>query len=95
MEERRDRITVQIAGKAYTFVGRDSESEEKIRRVAILVDRRITEQIRVSNLDQPRAAVLTAMNLAEELIDAQDENTRLRRELLEIRGRRQRTEKKE
>ena len=30
-----------------------------------------------------------------ELIDAQDENTRLRRELLEIRGRSQRTEKKE
>ena len=90
-----ERITVRIAGKAYTFVGRDSESEEKIRRVAILVDRRITELMRASNLDQPHAAVLTAMNLAEELIDAQDENTRLRRELLDVRGRRLRAEEKE
>ena len=30
------------------------------------------------------AAVLTAMNLADELLQAQDENTRLRRELMEM-----------
>ena len=35
-------------------------------------------------LSQPMAAVLTAMNLADELLQAQDENTRLRRELLEM-----------
>ena len=76
------KTTVTICGKDYTMVG--VESEEHIRRVAVYIDRKMEEMMCTYRLSQPMAAVLTAMNLADELLQAQDENTRLRRELLEM-----------
>ncbi|MDR0928244.1 MAG: cell division protein ZapA [Oscillospiraceae bacterium] len=75
------KTTVRIGGRDYTMVGVDSE--EHIRRVAIYVDRRMEELSLATRLPQPMAAVLTAMNIADDLIKAQDENTRLRKELLQ------------
>ena len=78
----KNKTTVTICGKDYTMVG--VESEEHIRRVAVYIDRQMEEMMCTYRLSQPMAAVLTAMNLADELLQAQDENTRLRRELLEM-----------
>jgi cell division protein ZapA len=75
------KTTVRIGGREYTMVGVDSE--EHIRRVAIYVDRRMEELSLATRLPQPMVAVLTAMNIADDLIKAQDENTRLRKELLQ------------
>ncbi|MDR0896934.1 MAG: cell division protein ZapA [Oscillospiraceae bacterium] len=75
------KTTVRIGGRDYTMVGVDSE--EHIRRVAIYVDRRMDELAMATRLPQPMVAVLTAMNIADDLIKAQDENTRLRKELLQ------------
>ncbi len=75
------KTTVRIGGRDYTMVGVDSE--EHIKRVAVYVDRRMEELTLSTRLPQPMIAVLTAMNIADELIKAQDENTRLRKELLE------------
>ena len=76
------KTTVRVAGRDYTLVGEDSE--EQIRRVAIYVDRKMTELAMASRLDAQTVAVLTAMNIADDLIKAQDENTHLRRELLSM-----------
>ena len=75
------KTTVHIGGRDYTMVG--VESEEHIRRVAVYVDRKLEELTLATRLPQRMVAVLTALNIADDLIKAQDENTRLRRELLE------------
>ena len=76
----KNKTTVTICGQDYTMVG--VESPEHIKRVAIYVDRKMEETMLTYRLSQPMAAVLTALNLADELMQAQDENTRLRKELL-------------
>lgn len=78
----KNKTTVTICGKDYTMVG--VQSEEHIKRIAVYVDRKMEEMMLTYRLSQPMAAVLTAMNLADELMQAQDENTRLRKELLEM-----------
>ena len=77
------KTTVRIGGREYTMVGVDSE--EHIKRVAVFVDRKMEELMLATRLPQPMISVLTAMNIADELMKAQDENTRLRRELLTVR----------
>ena len=52
--------------------------------MAVYIDRKMEEMMLTYRLSQPMAAVLTAMNLADELLQAQDENARLRRELMEM-----------
>lgn len=74
------KTTVRICGREYTITGTDSE--EHIKRVAVFVDRKMEELQYASRMPQPMVAVLTAVNIANELMKAQDENTRLRRELM-------------
>lgn len=76
------KTTVRVAGREYTLVG--EESEEHIRRVAIYVDRKMEELTLASRLNAQTVAVLTAMNIADDLLKAQDENTHLRKELMEM-----------
>ncbi len=74
------KTTVRIAGKDYTIVGSDSEAH--IHRIATYVDRRMSELSMATRMPPDMVSVLVAMNMADELIKAQDENSRLRRELL-------------
>lgn len=74
------KTTVQIGGRDYTITGEGSE--DHIKRVAVYVDRKMEELRFATRLPQPMVAVLTAMNIADDLIKAQDENSRLRKELL-------------
>ena len=78
------RTTVRIAGKDYTLVGYDAE--DYVRRVALHVDRKLQELTMTTRLSAQDAAVLCAVTMADELLKAQDENTRLRRELDEARA---------
>lgn len=75
------KTTVRIAGRDYTMVGNDSE--EHMHRVAVFVDRKMSELAVAGQLPSNMVPVLTAMNIADELIKAQDENTRLRNELMQ------------
>jgi len=77
------RTTVRIAGKDYTMSGYDSENY--MRRVAIMVDRKISELGMVTRLPAQDVAVLTAVTIADDLIKAQDENKRIARELMQAR----------
>lgn len=76
-------ITVRVAGKEYTLVS--SDGPEHLQRVAAYVDRCITETAYAARLSRENVAVLTALNVADELMKAQDENARLRRELNALR----------
>lgn len=76
------KTTVRICGRDYTITGTDSE--EHIKRVAVFVDRKMEELLFATRMPQPMVAVLTAVNIANDLIKAQDENTRLRKELLQL-----------
>jgi len=79
----KQKTSVRVAGKEYTLVSADSP--EHISRVANFVDRRITETAFASRMNKENVAVLVALNMADELMKAQDENARLRRELNALR----------
>ena len=76
------KATVRIAGKDYTIVGNDSE--EHMHRVAVFVDRKMEELTLATRMPDSMVSVLTAMNVADELLKAQDENTRLRKEIIQL-----------
>ena len=75
------RTTVRIAGKDYTMSGYDSE--DYVRRVALYVDRKIQELSMTTRMPMQDVSVLTAVLMADEMLKAQDENNRLRKELME------------
>lgn len=75
----KQKVTVRVAGREYTLVSADSV--EHLSRVAAYVDRQITEMQFAARTSKENAAVLAALNLADELMKAQDENARLRRTL--------------
>ena len=79
----KQKVTLRVAGKEYALVS--SDSQEHLSRVAGFVDRQITETIFAARASKENAAVLVALNLADELMKAKDENARLRRELTELR----------
>ncbi len=72
-------LSVQIAGRDYTLSS--AGSPEHTQRVAALVDRKMRELMAGGVANRESAAVLAALTYAEELIRAQDDNTRLRRKL--------------
>jgi len=78
MEKQKTILTV--AGKEYTIVSEDPV--DYVKRVGVYVDRKLSEIEKATRLPTNMAAVLTALNIADELLKAHDENTKLRRELL-------------
>ena len=75
--------TLRIAGRDYTLTSGDAP--EHVRRVAVYVDRKIAETQSSGFVNRESAAVIAGMAVADELLTAQDDNTRLRRELMEAR----------
>ena len=75
--------TKTVAGKEYALVS--SDSPEYMQRVAAYVDRKINETALASRLPSNMVAVLTCLNMADDLMKSHDENTRLRRELMLVR----------
>lgn len=83
MEKGRTRTVIKIDGKSYNIVG--AESEEHIQRVAAYVDRKMQEIGFATRVGTAQQTVLAALNIAEDLMRAQDENSRLRKELAQLR----------
>ena len=78
------RVTVRIAGKDYTMSGYDKE--DYVRRVAMYVDRKLQELSMATRMPMQDVSVLTAVTIADDMLKAQDEASRLRRELEETRA---------
>ena len=77
------RTTVKIAGKEYTITSYDDETY--VQRVAAYVDRRMEELNAAAKLPSAQLAVLTAINVTDDMLKAQDEIRRLRAELAKAR----------
>ena len=77
------RTTVKIAGREYALTSHDTA--EYVHRLATLVDRRLTEMSLSTRLSANQVAVLTSVKIADDMLKAQDEVTRLKRELGEAR----------
>lgn len=80
----KQKVTVRVAGKEYTLVS--SDTQEHLSRVAAYVDRQLSETMYATRMPLSNASVLVAMNIADELMKAHDENSRLRRELNALRN---------
>ena len=77
MEKTRTRV--KIGGKEYVMAG--FESEEYIHRVAIYVDRKMTElKEQYVNLNPGTLSVLTSINVADDLLKLQDQFDALSRD---------------
>ena len=78
----KEKREVRIAGKRYTLSALGTA--EHVERMICLLNERLSEAAAVSSrTDRETAAIAAALSMADELIKAQDDNTRLRRELTE------------
>ena len=75
--------TLRIAGRDYTITSADAP--EHVHRVAVYMDRKIAEMGSAGFVNRETAAVIAGLTVADELLTAQDDNTRLRRELMQAR----------
>ena len=74
-----NRITMSICGEDYTLVA--DESAAYMEKVGALVDEKMTQLQEGAHVSRIDAAVLTAVNLADELLKAQEAAENLRRQL--------------
>lgn len=74
-----NRITVTIGGADYTLMSEDSAAY--MQKVAALVDEKMNDITSVGRVSRMDAAVLTAANLADELLKQQAAAENIRRQL--------------
>ena len=74
-----NRITVSICGEDYTLVA--EESTAYMEQVAALVDKKMKEVIAGVKVGRNYAAVLAAVNLADELLKNEQSAENLRRQV--------------
>ena len=77
----KNKIVVTIGGRDYTMVA--VEDGAYVRRCAELVDQQLREVLAAGKLSQADAAVLAAMNIADQLFKEQDASENLRRQVKE------------
>ena len=77
---KKNKVVVHLMGHDYTLL--TDQSPEQVQRVTRYVDRKLRETAITTRAAEPMVATLTSMTLADELFRAQDENVRLKRELL-------------
>ena len=77
----KNKITVSIAGQEYTMVA--EEGEEYVKRCAALVDQQVRDVMNGARLSRADAAVLAAMNLADQFLKEQESGENLRRQIKE------------
>lgn len=77
------RTMVKICGKEYVMAG--FESEEYIHKVAIYVDRKMSElKAQYVNLNSATLSVLTAINIADDMLKLQEQFDALSKEYQEL-----------
>ena len=77
----KNRVVVTIGGKDYTMVA--VEDEAYVRRCAALVDQQLRQVTRDTRLSQADAAVLAAMNVADQYLKELEASENLRRQVKE------------
>ncbi len=75
----KQKTVVYVGGRGYSLVS--TESPEYMRRLAAYVDRKLREVAVATGRPSGEVAVLSALNMADELMKAQDESSLLRRQM--------------
>ena len=83
MEAEKRRVAVNVGGRGYTLYS--SDPPEHVTRVADYADRKLREIAMVTHQSVQQAALQAVIALSDEVIKAQDENSRLKREILRLR----------
>lgn len=75
----KNKVVIRIAGKDYTLVG--VESDEYIQKVGLYIDKKMNEiLIRNNRLSTSLAAVLTAINVADDFFKTRENEVLIRNE---------------
>ena len=74
-------VAVIICDEEYNFVAQEAPSY--MQRVGSYVDEKMSEVLNTARVGRTDAAVLTAVNIADELFRAQEDGENLRRQLKE------------
>ena len=78
----KNRVTVTVGGKNYTLIA--NEGGEYVEKVAAYVDTKLKETGAAAGLSAVDAAVLTAMNIADEKFREQEAAENLRAKIKEL-----------
>lgn len=83
MTAKKNKVELRIAGKDYKVVG--LESVEYIHRVGLYVDRKMTDILKMNNkLSTSLAAVLTAINVVDDLFKSRESEHELKNQLKKV-----------
>ena len=74
-----NRVTMNICGEEYTLIAEESPSY--MERVGSLVNEQLTKVMEGSKVSRTDAAILAAINIADELLKSQESAENLRRQL--------------
>ena len=74
-----NRVTMGICGQDYTLVA--DENASFMEKVGAMVDKKMRELMDTAHVSRSDAAVLAAINLADELLKNQEASENLRRQL--------------
>ena len=74
-----NRVTMGICGQDYTLVA--AENASYMEKVGAMVDKKMRELMDTAHVSRSDAAVLAAINLADELLKNQEASENLRRQL--------------
>ena len=74
-----NRVTMNICGQDYTLVAEESPSY--MERVGKLVDAKLSEVLDAAGVSRTDAAILAAVNMADQLLKAQEAADNLRRQI--------------
>lgn len=74
-----NRVTMNICGESYTLIAEESPSY--MERVGNLVNEQLTKIMEGTKVSRTDAAILAAINIADELLKSQESAENLRRQL--------------
>ena len=76
---KKNKVFIQLMGREYALL--TDQDAAQVQRLSRYVDRKMREVSLTTRAGESMVPMLTAMTLAGELFSAQDENTRLKKEL--------------
>ena len=76
---KKNKVFIQLMGREYALL--TDQDVKQVQRLSRYVDRKMREVSLTTRAGENMVPMLTAMTLAGELFSAQDENTRLKKEL--------------
>ena len=83
---KKNKVFIQLMGREYALL--TDQDVKQVQRLSRYVDRKMREVSLTTRAGENMVPMLTAMTLAGELFSAQDENTRLKKELAALQAER-------